>query len=225
MATLSDLLTYNFRGDSGTVVLGTSVTLNPDQDPSVSNTGTVQNANLVFSLPRAASVELNATPLVVLNPDQTPSLADTGTDGDVVLQFSVPRAASVELNATPLVVLNPNQDPALADTGTDGDVVLQFSVPRAPSFSIGTVVASTPGSNAVVDATNDANGDVILDFTLPRGITGPEFIGDTPFLKFAKQITADYTVSTEFNTLSVGELSINTDIEVTIPVGGDWLII
>ena len=77
------------KGDPSSVDLGTVTVATPDQNPSVTNSGTVSDAVFDFSLPRASDVSIGS--VVTGEPGSPATVTDSGTDGDVVLDFSIPK--------------------------------------------------------------------------------------------------------------------------------------
>jgi hypothetical protein len=148
------------------VSVGDTNTVNPDQNPSVTNAGTAEDVILEFDIPRAASVTLGQT--TVVNPDENPSVSITTTDGDVEIDFDLPRAA--QFSVDPANIVNPDQDPAVALAENDGDYTVTFDIPRAPDVTIGTTNVVNPDQNPSVSSTI-TDGDLEIDFDLPRAAT------------------------------------------------------
>jgi len=46
-----------------------------------------------------------------------------------------------------------------------------------------------------------------------------------PFIEQTNTISQDYTIGTNFNALTVGDVTINNGITVTIPNGSSWVVI
>ena len=156
------------QGPGATVVLGSVTTANPNENPSVTNTGTSGDAIFNFDLPRSATLDLGAT--TVLDSDQDPSVAEsTSAAGDKEFLFSLPQAKDLTLGT--VTVVNPDQNPAITDSGDVNGAVYDFDVPRAPDFTVGAVTTLAPGSSATV-ADVGVNGDIELNFGLPRGADG-----------------------------------------------------
>jgi len=152
------------QGDAGTTTLGTVNVRNPNQDPTISNTGTAQNAVFNFGLPRAADLDLGAT--TVLDADENPSVAEeTSVAGDKTWSFSLPQAKDVEVGT--VTEVNPDQSPTVADSGDANTTTLDFDLPRAADVTLGTVsVVDNDQNPAVTDSGTD--GDVVLDIDLPQ---------------------------------------------------------
>jgi len=74
--------------------------------------------------------------------------------------------------------------------------------------------------------------------TLPTGATASTFLrGDgtwvTPtsgpingvFTEYAQTVSSDYTITASKNALTLGDITVNSGITVTVPVGAKWVII
>ena len=57
------------------------------------------------------------------------------------------------------------------------------------------------------------------------GVEGPFTLTSSPFLQNVQGITTDYTVSSNYNALSIGPIGINTGVTVAIQTGGNWSIV
>ena len=145
MTTLSSLLGTNFQGDigpQGEIALSTTVVVNPDTNPSVTDL-TSSNTSLFtaqFSLPRAPNVSVGSASLGATT--TTLDISDSGTNGDVVLDFTVPRAANVSIGSVSTGEVGSNA--TVTNSGTGGDVVLDFTIPRGdtgPGVTTGKAIA------------------------------------------------------------------------------------
>ncbi len=63
---------------------------------------------------------------------------------------------------------------------------------------------------------------VTIDGT--TGVTSPNFFSTGTLYENAQTITANYTITTNYNALSAGPITINTGITVTIPTGSNWVV-
>jgi len=57
------------------------------------------------------------------------------------------------------------------------------------------------------------------------GVNSPNFFSTGCLYENAQTITANYTISTNYNAMSAGPITINTSITVTIPTGSNWVIV
>lgn len=79
---------------TASVQVGTTTTLDPDQDATVSNSGTNKDAVLNFGIPKgdpgtAASIQVGTTQTV--QPEENAEVTNTGTTSAAVLNFKIPR--------------------------------------------------------------------------------------------------------------------------------------
>jgi hypothetical protein len=63
---------------------------------------------------------------------------------------------------------------------------------------------------------------VVIDGTL--GVTAQEFTSTGGIFENAQTISANTTISTNYNALSAGPITIANNITVTIPTGSNWVI-
>lgn len=70
--------------------------------------------------------------------------------------------------------------------------------------------------------TLDVNGDISGGQVIASGqitLTGP------PFIRNVSTITQNYTITSAYNEMSVGPMTINSGVTVTINSGGTWAIV
>jgi len=150
------------QGSAGTANIGTVTVLNPDQNPTITASGTEVDRVYNYGLPRAATVTVGTVTPGTSGNDA--AVSSTVTDGDVALDFTVP---STQVSVDTVTTVNPDQSPAASSaTDANGDTVLSFDLPRAPAVTVGTVTPLDPDANPSVSAVT-TNGDVALDFDLP----------------------------------------------------------
>lgn len=154
------------QGSAGTSNIGTVTVLNPDQNPTISASGTEVDRIYNYGLPRAPRATVGT--VTGLNPDQAPTVTTTTTDGDVAYNFGIPEAANFTVTDG---VVSPNVSPSVSTTVTDGDVALDFSLPRTATVEVGSTTVLNPDQNPAVGSSTDADGDVTIDFDLPRAPT------------------------------------------------------
>lgn len=56
------------------------------------------------------------------------------------------------------------------------------------------------------------------------GVTSANFFSTGSLYENAQTITANYTITTNYNALSAGPITIDTSATVTIPTGSSWVI-
>ena len=57
------------------------------------------------------------------------------------------------------------------------------------------------------------------------GVTSPNFFSTNTLYENAQTITTDYTISTNYNAMSSGPITIATGATLTIPTGSNWAIV
>ena len=73
------------------------------------------------------------------------------------------------------------------------------------------------GSNTIVITTSGANAAI---FNSSGSISLPT----APFYEATTTVTANYTITTNYNAFSPGPLTINSGVTVTVPSGSVWTI-
>ena len=69
-------------------------------------------------------------------------------------------------------------------------------------------------------------GTTVIDDSRNILATGNVSItGDTPFYRNVPNINTNYTIGTAFNEMSIGPITINTGITVTVNSGATWTIV
>ena len=76
-------------GTAATLDVGTVTSVNPDQTPDVTNSGTTSDAVFDFDLPRAPTFTVGTVTTGL--PSDPAAVTDIGTDGDIVLDFAIPQ--------------------------------------------------------------------------------------------------------------------------------------
>ena len=57
------------------------------------------------------------------------------------------------------------------------------------------------------------------------GVTSPNYQSTGCIFENAQTIASNYTISTSYNAMSAGTITINTGVTVTIPTGSRWAIV
>lgn len=241
MALLSQVLAASIvRGEKGptaTVDLGTVTVLNPNQNPTVSNTGSTGAALFSFGIPSAPTVTMHTTPMLVGNPNSNPSVANSGTGGNVVLQMTMPRAPVVSLGSVS-VATSGQSGTVTATTSGAGDVAFNFVVPRGIVWKTAYDGATTYYANDAVSYLGTAyvciattTGNLPTNATYwsvfassgSAGATGGG--SDQIFWENGKTVTTSYTMTTNKNAVTAGPITINNGVTVTIPDGSTWTVV
>ena len=72
--------------------------------------------------------------------------------------------------------------------------------------------------------------------TLPTGATASTFLrgdgtwaatgaADDAFWENAQTISSDYTITASKNAMTAGDITVNSGITITVPVGASWVIV
>ena len=130
-----------------TITVGTTTTSNPGTDASVTNSGTIENVVLEFSIPAGLDGATGPTGPAGLDGATGP----TGPTGPAGLDGATGPTGPAGL------------DGATGPTGPAG---------LTPTLTIGTVTTGDPGTDASATITGTAP-DFILNLTIPQGPTGP----------------------------------------------------
>lgn len=72
-----------------TVQVGDVTALDPDQNPTVANSGTSESAILDFGIPKAWNIVANST--TTLEPDQSATVTRSEQGGNILLDFGIPK--------------------------------------------------------------------------------------------------------------------------------------
>ena len=57
------------------------------------------------------------------------------------------------------------------------------------------------------------------------GVSSPNYQSTGCIFENAQTIASNYTISTNYNAMSAGTVTINTGVTVTIPTGSRWAIV
>jgi hypothetical protein len=186
------------QGSAGTANIGTVTVLDPDQNPTITASGTEVDRIYNYGLPRAAVLSVGnvSSGTDGLDADVTATV----TNGDVALDFTLPRSNVTIGTVTPV---NPDVAPDVTATTTDGDVAFNFDLPEAAAFTVNAATVVNPDQSPAVSAT-ETDGDYALTFDLPRA---PDFTVGT------------VTVGADATDAVVTDVGANGDIELdfTIP--------
>lgn len=84
-------LSYEMRGEAGTIRIGTVETLGSDEDAYAENVGSATNAIINFGIPRGKAATLQIGGVITLEPDAQAYIENVGTDEDAVWNVGIPR--------------------------------------------------------------------------------------------------------------------------------------
>lgn len=241
MALLSQILAAStVRGEKGptaTVDVGTLTVLNPNQSPTITNTGSTGSALFSFGLPAAASVTMHATPMLVGNPNSNPAVTNSGTNGNVVLQMTMPRAPVVSLGTVTNATSGQTGN-VTATTSGAGDVAFNFVVPQGLIWR-GTWSSATTyyprdavqwlgtAYVCILQSTNNTPPNATYwSLFAQSGAVGATGGGaDQIFWENGKTVTSNYTIPAASNMSSSGPITISEGITITVSSGAEWSIV
>jgi hypothetical protein len=106
------------------------------------------------------------------------------------------------------------QGPLLVGTGTSTGTASQALQVTGGAYVSGNVGIGTtnPSEKLHVSGNILATGNVSIT-------------GDTPFYRNVPNINTNYTIGTAFNEMSIGPITINTGITVTVNSGATWTVV
>ena len=78
---------------------------------------------------------------------------------------------------------------------------------------------------AFADITNDRLGIKKTNPSSTLDVNGTITASNVPFFRTGPTISADYTITPSYNEMSVGPITINSGVTVTVSLGGNWVII
>ena len=90
-----------------------------------------------------------------------------------------------------------------------------FVALRAPSSIAANVTWTLPNADGIAGSFLQTNGSGSLTWTTSQGA----------ITEFGQTVASNYTVTSSFNALSVGVVSVNPGVTVTVPVGSRWTIV
>jgi hypothetical protein len=136
----TDTITFESSGTSATVNVDTVTALNPDQSPTVTNTGTTSAAVFAFGLPSAPTTTIGT--VSTLSAGSSVTVTNTGSNGNVVLNFGIPQGVSGSMSAASGFILTPVGSPITTSTSEVG-----FYVP---------LITTSNGDTSIVGSTQDS---------------------------------------------------------------------
>jgi Concanavalin A-like lectin/glucanases superfamily len=101
-------------GQAASINLDPTTVLNPDQPPSVANTGSSSAAIFNFSLPRSPTFNVGTVSSLAAGSPAT--VSNTGSNGDIVLDFGIPQGSPGTVSATTALILTPTSTPPTTQT-------------------------------------------------------------------------------------------------------------
>jgi hypothetical protein len=172
-------------GASASVTVGSTTTLSPGADATVTNSGDTRNAILNFGIPTGAQ-----GPQGIQGPK-----GDTGPMGQTGAKGDTGAAATVQVGNTNTGA--PGTNAQVTNAGNEHFAVFNFTIPRgdkgekgatgaqgpkgdkgdkgdagtAATIAVGSTTTTNPGTNATVTNSGTTSA-AVLNFGIPRGATG-----------------------------------------------------
>ena len=144
-------------------------------------------------------------------------------DADDVLLYTVDNI-SIPLDLTAFASPPPIGD---VTPNTGSFTTLTLTGTSASKLNVGTTAQRPSPVTGMVRyniTTNKFEGYGTTDWgTLGGGATGGG--GDQVFVENGQTVTTDYTITTNFNAMSTGPITINAGITVTVPSGSNWVVL
>lgn len=112
----------------------------------------------------------------------------------------------------------------------DPEIEFNTGGPRLKSPAANTLAIHTGGGlNTTADELVRINNTGVgIKTTSPSSaldVNGTITASNVPFFRTGPTIAADYTITSSYNEMSVGPITINNGVTVTISSGGNWVII
>ena len=178
----------------------------------------------------AAGVTANTNPIILNSLGQadiwllsTASYKFVVKDADDVLLFTTDNIAvtlTVASFATPPVIGDVTPNSAYFTT-------ISLTDTTASKLNVGTT-AQRPTPETGMVRYNTTTGKFEGYNASAWGALGGGATGggtDQVFVENGQTVTADYTITTNFNAMSTGPISVNSGITVTIPSGSNWVVL
>lgn len=164
------------KGDAATIKVGDVTTLSPNQNATVSNGGTVNDAVLNFGIPQGVKGDKGDAATITVGEvesisyDKSATVANSGSVNDAVLDFKLPQGKPAEITIGKTTTLSPESSAHVDNVGTKNAPILDFAIPqgKAAEVSVGVTRTLPPESVARVENVGTKNAP-ILDFYIPKG--------------------------------------------------------
>ena len=199
------------------------VTVDTDKDSLVVHDGSTQGG---FPIAKSADVTTSANLQVTKAGGDTITGTHTyDSNGNVVINGTLDYNGSGNATFTNLAVESDlwctnNSGLALYETSGNGSNKITVKSPAAVTAD---VTLTLPDGDGNADEFLQTNGSGVLSWsTSSSGATGGG--NDKIFVENEQTVTTNYTLSTNKNAHSVGPISINNNIVVTIPANSTWLV-
>jgi hypothetical protein len=174
----------------------------------------------------AVSLHVNSTNAIRIpvgttaqRPDATFTASISGTTMTVTAVASGTLAVGQTVNGTGVTV-----NTTITALGTGTGSTGTYTVNNSQTVSSSTLTSARVGYvryNTTTSQFEGYNGTVWGQ--LGGGATGGG--ADTVFVENSNAVTVDYTITTNKNAMSAGDVTINTGVTVTLPTGSRWVIV
>jgi hypothetical protein len=152
-------------------------------------------------------------------PDATFTASISGTTMTVTAVDSGTLAVGQTINGAGVTV-----NTTITALGTGSGGIGTYTVNNSQAVSSSTLTAARVGYVRYNISNSQFEGYNGLAWgQLGGGATGGG--GDTVFVENSNAVTVDYTITTNKNAMSAGDVTINTGVTVTLPTGSRWVIV
>jgi hypothetical protein len=152
-------------------------------------------------------------------PDATFTASISGTTMTVTAVDSGTLAVGQTINGAGVTV-----NTQISSLGTGSGGIGTYTVNNSQAVSSSTLTAARVGYVRYNTSNSQFEGYNGLAWgQLGGGATGGG--GDTVFVENSNAVTVDYTITTNKNAMSAGDVTINTGVTVTLPTGSRWVIV
>jgi hypothetical protein len=227
-----DLLTNNVTlgsASTSTVTLNAATVSTPNGVNFDSNTLVIDAANNRVGVGTATptvSFHVNSTNAIRIpvgttaqRPDATFTASISGTTMTVTAVDSGTLAVGQTINGAGVTV-----NTQISSLGTGSGGIGTYTVSESQAVSSSPLTAARVGYVRYNTSNSQFEGYNGLAWgQLGGGATGGG--GDTVFVENSNAVTVDYTITTNKNAMSAGDVTINTGVTVTLPTGSRWVIV
>lgn len=215
----------SITGNAGTVTNGV-VTTGSYADPAwiTSLAGTKVSGNIsgnagsatVLATARTINgVSFNGSANISLNLNSSLTFNNGGSGSASGVTFNGGTATTISYNTVGA--------PSTTGAGASGTWAINISGNAATASTATTATTATTAVNGVVTTGSYA------DPTWITSLSGDKLIGGAAkkgvFYENSTTLTQDYTITTGYNAMSAGPITINTGVSVTVPDGSSWSIV
>jgi hypothetical protein len=117
-----------FKGDTGTMQVGTTTTVAAGDPLTITNVGTPDNAILDFEIPGAKVFTVGTVTTVL--PADPATVADVGDADTVVLDFEIPQGLAATVDVGTTSTLTAGSPATVVNSGTTGAAIFDFGIPE-----------------------------------------------------------------------------------------------